>query len=219
MAKNTTDGNLPSESAEPSSPPQEPVELSLPPLEPVEPLAHQDMQKQEGFQQTIVELTDLLKRTQANFENYRKQNERRMLEMQEMAAREVILQLLPIVDTLEMALKSTSDPKNASVSASPPASPPAPPHQGELRKGMELLYQQLQQLLADQGVTVIEASGKLFDPYQHEAILKEHSLQPVQIILEEYQKGYLLHRKVLRHARVKVSAGPLKEGDGNKDEK
>ncbi len=95
----------------------------------------------------LTEMKDLLQRTQANFENYRKQVEKRVEEIQDTAAKEVILQLLPVLDNLELALKSTD--KNLV----------------ELKKGIELIYSQLFSILENQGVKVIEA--KKFDPYFH----------------------------------------------------
>ena len=57
---------------------------------------------------SVEELTDLLKRTQANFENYRKQNQTYIEELRKMAARDIVLQLLPIIDNFELALKAAS---------------------------------------------------------------------------------------------------------------
>ncbi len=136
----------------------------------------------------LQEMTELAKRTQANFENYRKQTEKRMEEMRENAARGIILQLLPIIDNLELALKNVQE-------------------QTDFVKGIELIYSQLFSILEAQGLEVISMEKAAFDPYYHEALLKVESDLPMNVILEEFQKGYLLKGQVLRHARVKISAG------------
>lgn len=148
----------------------------------------------------VAELTGLLQRVQADFENYRKQVERRAGEMKEMAAQELIRQLLPVIDNFELALKNKE-------------------HQNkeDFVKGLELIYGRIISLLKDNGVKEMEIAGKPFDPYFHEALMKVESEQPEGTIIEEFQKGFTLHGRVLRHARVKVSAG--KKGRGEKENK
>lgn len=140
---------------------------------------------------SLQEMTELAKRTQANFENYRKQTEKRIEEMRELAARGIILQILPIIDNLELALKNVHE-------------------QTDFVKGVELIYSQLFGILEAQGVEVIVTEKAKFDPYYHEALLKVESELPENTILEEFQKGYTLKGQVLRHARVKISAGTKK---------
>jgi molecular chaperone GrpE len=157
----------------------------------------QEPQQPEQVQTTKVqdsqlqEMTDLLKRTQANFENYRKQTEKRMEEMQAFAARGMLLQLLPIIDNFELALKNTQSPE-------------------EFMKGMELIYSQFITVLADQDVQPMVTENQQYNPYLHEALLRVEAELPENKIIEEFQKGYLLAGKVLRHAKVKVSAGRKK---------
>ena len=136
----------------------------------------------------LKETTELLQRTQANFENFRKQTEKRMEEIREMASKDMILQILPILDNFELALKSTEQ-------------------TGDFVKGVELIYAQLFTVLEDNGVKFIETENKMFDPHYHEALIKVESDLPENNIVEEFQKGYLLHARVIRHARVKISAG------------
>src|SRR3989338_1697927 len=132
------------------------------------------------------ELKDLLKRTQANFENYRKQTEKRINEIKEMAARTVILQLLSIIDHLELALKNSVN------------------LQESFKEGIKLVYGQLKQVLENNQVRPLETFGKSFDPYFHEALLKVESEEPEGIIIEEFQKGFLLRGEVIRHAKIKI---------------
>lgn len=134
----------------------------------------------------VSQLKDLLQRTQANFENYRKQVEKRNEELRKFAAKNVIMQLLPVIDNFELALKS--------VEGNEP-----------VREGIELIYGQLIKVLEAQGVEESKCLGKQFDPYLHEPLFKGVSVGPVNIILEVYQKGYVMHGQVLRHAKVKIS--------------
>ncbi|MDP3699092.1 MAG: nucleotide exchange factor GrpE [Nanoarchaeota archaeon] len=147
------------------------------------------------------ELTDLLKRTQANFENYRKQTQGYIEDIKKMAARDILLQVLPIVDNFELALKAVS-PDQADT---------------EFVRGVTLIHSQLLQLLQHNNVVPLETAGKDFDPYLHEALMKVPSEMPAHTIMEEFQKGFTMHGKVLRHAKVKISAGPVMENINSKD--
>ncbi len=148
----------------------------------------------------LVEMTDLLKRTQANFENYRKQTEKRIAEIQQMAAKDVILQLLPLIDNFELALKNAA-------------------HHEEFVNGVKLIYAQLYAILEEQGAKPIMTAGQQFSPYQHEALLRAESDLPEGKIMEEFQKGFTLHGAVIRQARVRISAGKKNtEVTGNKEQ-
>ncbi len=151
-------------------------------------------QVQETKKNPLQEMTELLQRTQANFENYRKQTELRVAEIQEMAAKDVILQILPVIDNFELALKNVDfRQKNSDCD--------------DFVKGVELIYSQLCEILTDNVVKPIETKNQMFDPYFHEALMKVASDRPENTIIEEFQKGYTIHDKVLRHAKVKVSSG------------
>ncbi len=155
---------------------------------------HQDQPLPEAVPldplQTVDGLKDLLLRTQANFENYRKQTQKRIEEIQQMAARDVLVQLLPVIDNLELALKNAN-----------------PAHLADFVKGVTLISNQFTTLLGELAVHPIPTQGK-FDPSLHEAIMKAPSDKSENVILEEFQRGFTLHGKVIRHAKVKVSAGP-----------
>jgi len=142
------------------------------------------------------ELKELLQRTQANFENYRKQTEKRIEEIQQMAGRNTIMQILPILDNFELAIKSNNN------------------HTSEFIRGIELIYAQLNSLLEENSVKTIEVSDD-FDPFYHEALMKVESDLSENKIIEVLQRGFTLHDKVIRHAKVKVSAGRKKEKENN----
>jgi molecular chaperone GrpE (heat shock protein) len=148
--------------------------------------------KEESKQKLLVDMKNLLQRTQANFENYRKQTEKRIEDIRTMASRDIILQILPVVDNFELALKS-ADTTN----------------KDDLLSGVELIYSQLFSVLENNGVSIIQK--KEFDPFYHEALMKIDSKLPENTIVEELQKGFILHDKVIRHTKVKISSGVCKE--------
>ena len=128
-----------------------------------------------------------LKYLQADFENYKKMVARER-ELYEMCATEtLIMNLLPIIDTLEYAIASTSN--NTS-----------------FEEGIALIYKDLIAVLGKEGLKPIAAVGEKFDPYKHEVIMTviddDH---PEDTILEVFEKGYMLGSKVIRTSKVKVS--------------
>ena len=145
----------------------------------------------------VKELTETIQRVQADFENYRKQQEKRIIGIKEMAAKDIILQVLPIVDNFELALKNNTCENTDFV------------------EGIELIYSQLHGLLENNELKVIETKDKMFDPFYHEALMKVNSELPENTIVEELQKGFTLHDKVIRHAKVKISNGKKSEDNKN----
>ncbi len=142
----------------------------------------------------LTQMTELAKRTQANFENYRKQTEKRIEDIRQFASKDCIMQLLPIIDNFKLALETAA--KNPS---------PAPLHTPDLLKGIELIYAQLHELLEKNGVKPIPTLNQLFNPHLHEALMKAPSNLPENTIIEEFQAGYTMHDRVIRTARVKIS--------------
>ena len=147
---------------------------------PEDPLALRDKR--------IAELTDDLKRLQAEFENYKKRVERTGDDRIRSANQKLVANLLPILDSFDKALEQTKNPGDES-----------------LRQGLQGLHKQLLQSLQREGLKEIRTDGK-FDPFQHEAMLREER-EGVEdgTILEVYQKGYSLLQKTIRPARVKVA--------------
>ena len=140
----------------------------------------------EEKQKSIDELTDTLKRLQAEFENYKKRVEREKIEFVKYAHADVIANMLTVLDSFEIALKNTSDKE-------------------KFIEGIKIIYAQLYSALEAEGLKPIKATGEKFDPYKHEVLMKQESDKPEGTVLEEFQKGYTLNDKVLRHSKVKVS--------------
>ena len=153
--------------------------------------------KTKTEQNPLAEMKELLQRTQAQFENFRKQTDKRNEEIHKMAARNIVSQLLPIIDTFDLALKNTES------------------HE-EFVQGISLIHSQLLSMLKNNNVSQIESLHKLFNPNVHEALMKTESNEPENTVIEEFAKGYAMHEVIIRHAKVKLSAGTKNE---NKEEK
>ncbi len=125
----------------------------------------------------------------ADMENLRKRLEREKTEFYQYALSEFLKELFNILDNFERALQSEDQGNGKS-----------------FREGMEMIYRQSRDLLMKQGVTPIEAEGKKFDPHFHQAFIIEESddVEEPEII-EELQKGYILHNRLIRPSLVKVA--------------
>lgn len=151
-----------------------------------EPKKEIKLTKEKELQKKIDDLTDTAKRVQAEFENYKKRMERDKAEFCRFAEKNLVVKILPMLDSFELALKN-KDKKE------------------DFIKGVELIYSQMFSLLEKEGLKKIEAEGKRFDPYFHEALLSEKTGKEENIVIEELQKGYLFRDNVIRTAKVKVS--------------
>ena len=140
--------------------------------------------------QKIEDLTDQLKRTMAEFDNFRKRTEKEKSAMFEMGARDILEKILPVVDNFERGLASIPEDAKGSSFAT----------------GMEMIYKQLVKTLEDAGVTPIEAVGKEFDPNFHNAVMHvEDENLGENVVAAELQKGYMYRNTVIRHSMVQVA--------------
>jgi len=133
----------------------------------------------------IAELKNRTKYMQADFENYKKHIDREKAEFEKGANEGLINELLVIVDDLERATEKIKN--------------------NTTKKGIEIILCNLMALLEKSGLKRIEAVGKKFDPYYHEALLSEPSEREDGTVLEELKKGYMLNAKVIRHSKVKIA--------------
>jgi len=135
------------------------------------------------------ELHDRLLRKGAEFDNYRKRIERERREQSDQAVVDLLLSLLTVVDDFDRAL---------TIEAGADAE--------GYRKGVELIYAKLQDVLKKHGVRPIETLGTDFDPNLHEAVMHEASPDHRDgEVIGELRKGYMLGEKLLRPAMVKVA--------------
>lgn len=145
--------------------------------------------KKDKKDEQIEELTDRLKRSMAEFDNYRKRTEKEKSAMYEIGAKDIIEKLLPVVDNFERGLAAVPEGEKTAFA-----------------DGMDMIYRQLMKMLEDVGIKPIEAAGQPFDPNFHNAVMhvEDESLGE-NIIAEEFQKGYLYRDSVIRHSMVKVA--------------
>jgi molecular chaperone GrpE len=144
----------------------------------------------------VQELTNLLKRVQADYENYKKRVEKDKDNFKEYSKSEVVKKILPVLDSLELSLKqSPSNQKEKS------------PEHHESIKGFELIYSQLRSTLQDIGLQPIVCEGLPFDSNYHEVMLTQKcNLESEdEIIVEELQRGYMFSGKVIRASKVKIN--------------
>jgi len=132
-------------------------------------------------------------RAQADFINYKRRSEQEKEEISKFASSVLILNLLPILDDLERAFNSI------------------PPRLAKLSwvEGIRLIERKLQANLKAQGLSQIEALGEPFDPNFHEAVRQGKGKDG--IVVEEIQKGYKLHDRVIRPTKVVVGGGEEEE--------
>lgn len=137
------------------------------------------------------ELQDKLLRAHAEFDNYRKRTQRERDEERRYAALPVARELLPVLDNLQRAIDAAS--QGGSID--------------DLRQGVEMVLGQARDVLARFQIRPIEAVGKAFDPHLHDALTQMPSEEhPPMTVLQEVERGYMLHDRVLRPTKVIVAA-------------
>ena len=138
----------------------------------------------------IEDLTDKLRRQMAEFDNFRKRTEKEKSGMFELGAKSVVEKLLPVVDNFERGL----------------ATVPEEQKEDPFVVGVDKVYKQLLTVFDEIGVKAIEAVGQPFDPNFHNAVMHvEDDEQGENVVVEEFQKGYMYHDSVVRHSMVKVA--------------
>lgn len=135
------------------------------------------------------EFLDLSRRMKADFANAKKEQEKMMAGYAQFATTDALLKFFPVIDSFDLAVKHL--PKDLEGNA--------------WAKGIISIKQQLDGALKDMGVAPVPTVGVHFSPDMHEAIAHEESDKDDGIILEEYQRGYILYGKVIRPATVKIS--------------
>jgi molecular chaperone GrpE len=136
-----------------------------------------------------------LQRLAAEFDNYRKRAARDQEALVARAAERLVQGLLPVLDDLERALEAAAEHEEA-----------------KLEDGVRLVHRELTELLRKEGLVEVETDGK-FDPHLHEALLSQPAEGAEEgIVIQVLQKGYRLGDRVLRPARVVISAGEGADG-------
>ncbi|MBU3902142.1 MAG: nucleotide exchange factor GrpE [Candidatus Thermoplasmatota archaeon] len=123
---------------------------------------------------------------QAEFENFRKRIDKEKNDYVKYANKNLIMKLLDSVDDLERIMNNIKD--------------------KEITDGLNMVYKNFLHVLENEGLKKIDASGKNFDPYKHEAFLQVvDNSKSENTVVEELQKGYMLNENVIRPAKVKIS--------------
>lgn len=159
-----------------------------PPKEPLQELEEKllEAEKQREYYK------DLFLRKAAEFDNFKRRAEADSIAIVRFANEDLLAAVLPIISDLERSLKQGKE-----LQSNP------------FYKGVELIYQKLLKILEMQGVKPFETVGKEFNVDFHDALLQIPKEDvPPHTVVEEVEKGYMYHDKVLRHAKVIVSAAP-----------
>lgn len=141
----------------------------------------------EAEKNKAAEMTDSARRIQAEFDNYRRRMNDNSRRVRDDATAEVLVKIVPVLDTIAQALKMIDDEKVAG--------------------GVKMIGDEITKLLGSYGVTEIEAEGKEFDPKLHEAVMQmpAETEEQKDTVKEVFQKGYKMGDKVIRPARVIVN--------------
>lgn len=146
--------------------------------------------KKDKKDEQIEELTDKLKRSMAEFENFRKRTEKEKSAMYDMGAKCILEKLLQIVDNFERGIGTLTQEQL----------------EDPFTQGVDKIYKQLLTMLDEVNVKQIEALDKEFNPDFHNAVMHvEDEDSKENVIIEEFQKGYMYKDSVLRYSMVKVA--------------
>ena len=146
-------------------------------------------QELQEFKQKAEDYLNSWRRTAADFENYKKRQDREARELVQFAQEVTVVKMLPTLEALEQALKQA-------------------PRDEEFEKwseGVIKIVQQLEKVLLEMGIEKIRSVGEKFDPEVHEAVEVIAGAGESGAIVEEVQTGYKLNGKVIRPAKVKVA--------------
>ena len=145
----------------------------------------------ESIEQEAKEAHDRFLRVSAEFENYKKRSAREMDEFRKFANESLLREMLTVVDNLERALNSSNNDNQAN---------------SHIAEGVDMTLKEILKVFEKFNVKPIEALGKPFDPNFHQAAMREETNErPENTVLNELEKGYMIHDRLLRPAMVVVS--------------
>lgn len=143
----------------------------------------------EKLKQQVDELNDKYLRQVAEFDNYRRRNAKEWVELRQTAGKEVITDLLDVLDDSERAEKQMETSGDIA----------------QIREGIQLVFTKLRNILAAKGLKPMDAVGKEFNPDLYDAITQIDAGEDMHNkVVAEIQKGYYLNDKIIRHAKVVV---------------
>ena len=141
----------------------------------------------EESNKELTAMKDSYQRLAAEFENYKKRTQKEKEAIYVDSVADTIKTILPVIDNFERALATETD--NAQ----------------SIKEGMDMIYRQLKDAIAKHGVQEIPSVGEQFDPTLHNAVMhSQDDEKEDNVVVEEFQKGYKIKDKVIRHSMVKV---------------
>ena len=185
--------SAPQEEQEKTSCPDQPEEVTEEyrqeePAEETYTVTREQMEKMEKLAGQLAALNDQHLRLAAEYDNYRKRTTREKETIYQDAKVDTIAKFLEVYDNLERAVTQAGDEENVH------------------KKGMEMIFHQLQGVLEKLGVTVIDPAGQPFDPERHNAVMHvDDENLGENIVTQVFQKGFLLGDRVIRFAVVQVA--------------
>jgi len=158
----------------------------------------------DAKEKEAVEMYDRLLRVSAEFDNFKKRSSREIEEFRKFANQSLIKEMLSVVDNLELAMNSTNGHKAIDK---------------DLLQGLEMTHKEILKVFEKFNVKPIDAKGQPFDPTFHEAVMQEETDDsPKNTVINELQKGYMIHDRLLRPSMV-VVAKPKVDKDSEKQPK
>lgn len=143
--------------------------------------------EEDTTKQELEEMTDRYKRLMAEFDNFKKRSSKERETLYASLTADIVTSILPVVDNLEKAVSTKTEDEN-------------------YKQGVEMVYKQFIDTLANLGVEEIKTVGETFNPEYHEAVssVQDDTLGEKEI-KEEFRKGYKIGEKVIRHSMVVVA--------------
>ena len=146
--------------------------------------------QRDGLKAERDELKEMLLRRQAEFDNFRKRNEKDRVDFMQYAGMDLVKEMLPVLDDFERALKTEC------------ASP-------QYAKGVEMIHSRMYEILKKLGLEPIDTAGAMFDPHLHQAVERVETKDAEDgKVLGEFQRGYFYKGKLLRPTMVRVAVRP-----------
>ncbi len=157
-----------------------------------EEVTAEEASEKEGLEAEAAALKDKILRISAEYDNYRKRTQKEKEALYANAKADTVAAFLPLLDNMEKAVSTLPEVSEGEWKA--------------VSDGITLIKKQLEEILAKLGVTEIEALGKQFDPELHNAVMHiEDEDKEENIVVEEFQKGFKIDDRVVRHSVVKVA--------------
>lgn len=166
-------------------PPEEKIEETTEQVNATEEVDVENIDLVALAQAKMEEYKDMLQRLQAEFDNYRKRNAEAVKQARVDGGNDVVLAMLPVLDTVEIAIKMISD--------------------DATKAGVQLIEKKFQEVFSKYGVKEIDALGNEFDPNLHNAVMQVEDADNAGKVVEVLQKGYTRDGKVIRYSMVKVA--------------